>query len=163
MRRHARLRHRMDWSRADATVPPEFDMSSVAAFPPRAAGESVQPVMRRLFVRDLIVTGEIGVHPHEKGRRQRVRINLDLDVEEGAGVAEDRLADVVCYEDIVVKVRALVGQRHVNLVETLAERIAEICLGDRRVRRAQVRVEKLDVFEDVASVGVEISRQNPRN
>ena len=139
-------------------------MSSVAAFPPaRPAGEPAQSTLRRLFVHDLVVAGEIGVHPHEKGRRQRVRINLDLDVEEGAGASEDRLAEVVCYEDIVVKVRALVGQRHVNLVETLAERIAELCLQDRRVRCARVRVEKLDVFDDVASVGVEIKRQNPRN
>jgi dihydroneopterin aldolase len=115
-----------------------------------------------LFVRDLVVASEIGVHAHEKGRRQRVRINLDLDVEEGAGPREDRIAEVVDYEDIVVRLRKLVIADHVNLVETLAERIAQLCLTDRRVRRARVRVEKLDVFADLASVGVEIERQNSR-
>jgi 7,8-dihydroneopterin aldolase/epimerase/oxygenase len=43
-------------------------------------------------------------------------------------------------------------------VETLAERIAALCLSDRRVRVARVRVEKLDVFPDATSVGVEIER-----
>jgi dihydroneopterin aldolase len=43
-------------------------------------------------------------------------------------------------------------------VETLAEQIAALCLEDRRVRVARVRVEKLDVFVDATSVGVEIER-----
>ena len=48
-----------------------------------------------------------------------------------------------------------------NLVETLAERLAGICLQDPRVRSARVRVEKLDVFADAVSVGVEIERESP--
>ena len=49
--------------------------------------------------------------------------------------------------------------RERKLVETLAERIAEQCLADLRVQIARIRVEKLDVFADVGSVGVEIVRQ----
>ncbi len=45
------------------------------------------------------------------------------------------------------------------LVETLAERLAETCLADERVQVVRMRVEKLDVFDDLASVGVEIERQ----
>ena len=45
-----------------------------------------------------------------------------------------------------------------NLVETLADRIAEMCLEDQRVRTARVRIEKLDVFADAESAGVEIER-----
>jgi dihydroneopterin aldolase len=44
------------------------------------------------------------------------------------------------------------------LLETLAEEIAAICLQDGRVRSVRVRVEKLDIFPDAASVGVEIER-----
>jgi dihydroneopterin aldolase len=117
--------------------------------------------VRHVFVRDLMLDALIGVHRHEKRQRQRLRVNLDLAVREGAareGDAADRLDAVVCYEKIVIGVRALVGQGHVNLVETLAERIAALCLQDARVQSARVRVEKLDVFEDAASVGVEIER-----
>jgi len=116
------------------------------------------PGLRRVFVRDLVLPCRIGAHRHERGRRQRVRFNLDLTVREGDGPVEDRLTDVVCYEEIVRGVRRLVGAGHINLVETLAERVAEMCLADGRVASARVRVEKLDVFADAAAVGVEIVR-----
>jgi dihydroneopterin aldolase len=66
---------------------------------------------------------------------------------------------VVDYEGVANAVRALVAAGHVMLVETLAERIAEACLADPRVHLARVRVEKLDVFADAASAGVEIERR----
>ena len=115
---------------------------------------------RRMFIRDLVLDCLIGVHRYERDGRQRVRINLTLDVLETGPAERDRLADVVNYDTLVVRIRALAAAGHVNLVETFAERIAAICLDDRRVRRAAVRVEKLDVFEDTESVGVEIEREN---
>lgn len=114
--------------------------------------------VRHVFVRDLMLDARIGVHRHEKKQDQRIRVNLDLAVREGKPQSRDRLDEVVCYEKIVLAVRALVADGHVNLVETLAERVAALCLQDARVRSARVRVEKLDVFADVASVGVEIER-----
>src|SRR4051812_45138335 len=114
--------------------------------------------LRHVFVRDLVLDCNIGVHAHEKGRVQRVRINLDLGVWEGDGAHNDRLENVVCYEDIVTKVRAITADGHVNLAETLAERIAAVCLQDPLCRSARVRVEKLEVFDDAGAVGVEIER-----
>jgi dihydroneopterin aldolase len=119
--------------------------------------------VRHVFVRDLMLAALIGVHRHEKKKQQRIRVNLDMAVREGTAregspQSSDNLEDVVCYEKIVVAVRALVGHGHVNLVETLSEQIAALCLQDARVISARVRVEKLDVFADVASVGVEIER-----
>ncbi len=119
------------------------------------------PRSRRVFVRDLVLPCLIGVHRHEQDGRQRVRINLDLEVIESDGPIQDRLANVMCYEALVADVRDLVGAGHVNLVETLAERIAAVCLANADVRAARVRVEKLDVFADAASVGVEIERYRP--
>jgi len=117
----------------------------------------------RIFVRDLELQSLIGVHRHERDGRQRVRINLELDVTGDPAGLDDRLAGAVNYETIVGRVRRIVGAGHVNLVETLAEQIAQACLEDRRVRRALVRVEKLDVFADAASVGIEIERMNGRS
>jgi 7,8-dihydroneopterin aldolase/epimerase/oxygenase len=115
---------------------------------------------RRILVRDLVLDCEIGVFRHERGARQRVRINLDLAVREGEVAVADDLRNVVCYDEIVSGVRRLAKAGHLNLVETLAERIAELCLADARIRRALVRVEKLDVYPDAASVGIEIDRIN---
>jgi dihydroneopterin aldolase len=116
--------------------------------------------MRHVFVRDLLTTTRIGVHRREKKAPQPVRINIDMLVPEDGRPLNDRLANVVDYEAIVVGIRALADDGHVNLVETLAERIAAICLRDRRVKTVRVRVEKLAVFTDAAAVGVEIERRN---
>ena len=115
--------------------------------------------LRHVFVRDLMLAAQIGVHSHEKLGPQRIRVNVDLAVfEKDVDGIGDQLANVVCYEEVVSGIRALVAEGHVNLVETLAEQIAALCLEDRRVRVARVRVEKLDVFADATSVGVEIER-----
>ena len=114
--------------------------------------------VRHVFIRDLILTCLIGVHKHERKKPQRIRINLDLAVTEQSVIATDRLADVVCYEDVADRIRSIVNNGHVNLVETLAEKIASKCLEDRRIKATRVRIEKLDVFKDAASAGVEIER-----
>lgn len=138
---------------------PRSKLYSPVAPPDRMA--DAEAGLRHVFVRDLVISARIGVYEHEKTQPQRIRINLDLSVREGAADLMDRLENVVCYETVLDRVRGIVTAGHVNLVETLADRIAEACLEDARVRRAQVRVEKLDVFSDTASVGVTIERLNP--
>ena len=113
--------------------------------------------VRHVFLRDLVLPARIGVYEHEHAGPQRIRVNVDLGVHEGPG-EDDELAHVVDYERVADAVRGIVAEGHVRLVETLAERIARACLTDPRVRLARVRVEKLDVFPDAASAGVEIER-----
>ena len=76
---------------------------------------------------------------------------------------QDKLHEVVCYEDVVRKVQSICAADHVNLIETLAERIAASCLADERVHAVRVRVEKPHAFEECASVGIEIERLRPLN
>jgi dihydroneopterin aldolase len=117
-----------------------------------------QALIQHVFIRDLTLTALIGVYSHEKENPQPIRINLDLAVKENLTANKDLLAEVVSYEDIADGVRKLVANGHVNLVETLAQRIADMCFNHRRVQVVRVRVEKLAVFEDAASAGVEIER-----
>lgn len=121
---------------------------------------STTRLTRRVFINDLVLECLIGVYRHERDGAQRVRINLDLTVFETPAPIDDKLSNVLSYEDIIIKVRKLATAGHLNLVETLAERIAEMCLAEADVSVAKVRVEKLDVFADAASVGVEIERSN---
>ena len=133
----------------------EHDVSQSCLTPSPA---TASPKARRILINDLVLDCSIGVHRHERDGTQRIRINLDLTVLESPNPIEDRLSNVLCYEDLIVKVRELATAGHVNLVETLAERLADLCLGEPGVQSVKVRVEKLDVFADAASVGVEISR-----
>ncbi len=114
--------------------------------------------LAHIFVRDLAVDATVGVHEHEKAGPQPLRVSIDLTVRELPGSVQDKLQDVVCYEDVVRKVQTLCAQGHVNLIETLAERIAANCLADERVHAVRVRVEKTDAFEECGSVGIEIER-----
>jgi dihydroneopterin aldolase len=125
---------------------------------PRARIADAAAGLRHVFVRDLVVACNIGVHQHEKGGPQRVRISVDLGVLEGRAPHGDRLENVVCYEEVVTRVRGIVADGHINLAETLAERIAAVCLQNPLCRSARVRVEKLDVFADAKGAGVEIER-----
>jgi 7,8-dihydroneopterin aldolase/epimerase/oxygenase len=117
--------------------------------------------LAHVFVRDLAVDATVGVHEHEKAGPQPLHISIDLTVSELPGPTQDELEKVVCYEDIVRKVQDICGEGHVNLIETLAERIAASCLADARVHAVRVRVEKPNAFEECASVGIEIERLQP--
>jgi dihydroneopterin aldolase len=116
--------------------------------------------IRHVFIRNLEIAAQIGVHRHEKGVGQPVRINVDLAVEDVASL-EDRLELVVDYQAVTDRIRAIIAAGHINLAETLAERIATACLEDARVKTARVRVEKLHALTDAESAGVEIERQRP--
>jgi dihydroneopterin aldolase len=134
----------------------------IAALPGTAAARTM-----KVFVRDLVLSARIGVYQHEKLASQRVRINLELTCIEHPAINDD-LGNVVNYAELVTEVRAIVDAGHIHLVETLADRVAQACLADRRVQSAKVRIEKLDVFREAESVGVEIERsrdggtRNPR-
>ena len=117
--------------------------------------------IRHVFVRDLVIKTEIGIHPKEHYVTQRIIINVDLAVRDTPVEFTDRYSDVVCYENVVNGVKKLAEAGHVNLVETLAERIASHCLEDARVLSARIKIEKPDIFEECASVGVEIERFRP--
>jgi 7,8-dihydroneopterin aldolase/epimerase/oxygenase len=114
----------------------------------------------RVFVRDLVLEARIGVHPHERQGRQRVRVNMELEVAPGTALLKDDLRNTVCYDELVGAVQELAAGPHIQLAETMAERILELCLADERVRRARVVVEKLDVYGNGAAVGVEMEREN---
>lgn len=117
--------------------------------------------LAHVFVRGLEVEATVGIHDHEKLGPQPLTISIDLTVRELPGSRSDSLHQVVCYEDVVRKVQSICSQGHVNLIETLADRIADSCLEDKRVHAVRVRIDKPDAFEECASVGIEIERLQP--
>lgn len=116
--------------------------------------------LRHVFLRDMVLLARVGVHAAEQRQAQRIRLNIDLVVHEppAGEPLPDQLSRVVDYEAVAARVRAIVAAGHSRLLETLAERLARVCLEDVRVARVRIRVEKLDVFEDIDAVGIEIER-----
>lgn len=109
-----------------------------------------------VFISNLELLARIGVHGHEHGKPQPVRINVWLTCK--VSPEGDKLDNVVDYEAVADSIRAIVASGHINLAESLAERIAASCLEDKRVERARIRVEKLHALPGTESAGVEIER-----
>ena len=113
---------------------------------------------RKILIKNLIIPIKIGIYKHEKSTNQRVQLNLELIINENKENINDKIENVVCYEEIIHKVKKIASSKHLNLVETLAEKISEECLKIPECHTIKVKVEKLDVFDDIESVGIEIIR-----
>jgi dihydroneopterin aldolase len=112
-------------------------------------------VTDQLQVRGLTVRGHHGVFPEERRDGQDFVIDLVLDVDTRAAAASDDLQETVDYGSLVDEVRAAVEHDPVDLIETLAQRIADVCLTRDRVHGVQVTVHKPQApiqarFDDVA-------------
>lgn len=127
---------------------------------PQAYADAVRGT-RHVFVRGLEVQSVVGVHAHEKRAAQRLVVGVDMTVRENRGGHHDRLDKVLDYGETVRRIQAICRNGHVNLIETLAERIAESCLEDRRVLAVRVRIEKPDAVPECTAVGIEIERLQP--
>jgi|SRR5581483_400749 len=115
---------------------------------------------RCVLVEDLRLDIFIGVHEHERQARQEVAISVHMFVPDTGPSRSDDIADHVSYADIVeaLKERAQ-STRHTNLVETLAEEVAELAFRDPRVVRAIIDVRKTEIIPEAKSVGVILHRR----
>ena len=128
-----------------------FELPHVRA----AATAGVMP-LDRISVRDYVREVEIGAFLSERGVTQRIRFNVVLEVAAHVAAQDDDVDKVISYDTIVNAIAAQLSAERINLLETLAERIAERCLTDRRAVRVFVRIEKLDRIP--GALGVEIVR-----
>jgi FolB domain-containing protein len=112
-----------------------------------------------VFIRDLLVRCIVGIRPEEREKPQDVVINIDLYTDTSRAAASDDIADALDYSTLKKKVIALAEASSFNLVETLAERIADLCLGDGGVGAVSVSVEKPTALRFARTVGVRIYRE----
>lgn len=120
----------------------------------RTPVESTQEV----FIKDLVLDMSIGIYESEKKNKQRAIINVTLSVNPNVNWQDDDIQHVVSYEDVLNSIKSLAAEGHYNLVETFAEKIIGVCFEYAAVTTVKVSVEKPDVFDDVAGVGVSFSR-----
>lgn len=110
----------------------------------------------RIAVRDYVVETEIGAFQSERGVTQRVQFNVVVEVARHAAAATDDVDQVLSYDTITQAIDAQLRTERINLLETLAERIAERVLANPKAVRIFIRIEKLDRIP--GTLGVEIVR-----
>jgi dihydroneopterin aldolase len=115
----------------------------------------------RIELRGLRARGHHGVFDHERRDGQEFVVDAILDVDTRPAAASDELSDTVDYGGLASALHAAVEGEAVNLIETLAERLAQICLADPRVVAATVTVHKphAPIPHAFADVSVSIRRE----
>ncbi len=114
---------------------------------------------RRIFLREVVMNANIGIHAFEKAGAQKLVINVDLFVPLAVSTPQhDRITEVVDYDIVRTAVHQRIARGHINLQETLIDDIATELLAHPGVYAVRVASEKPDVYDDVEAVGIEILR-----
>lgn len=111
-----------------------------------------------IFLHDLRVETVIGIWGWERKIRQTVAIDLDMSADIRKAAASDSVEDTLNYKLVAKRVQQFVADSSFQLVETLAERIAEIVLGEFEVAWVRVRVNKPGAIRGARDVGILIER-----
>jgi FolB domain-containing protein len=114
--------------------------------------------MDRIFIKDLLTRGVIGITDRERENPQDILINVVLETDTRLAGETDDVQDSVNYRTIAKKILAFVDTARRHTVEALASDLAALCLEDARVNRVCIRVEKPGAVRFSRSVGVEIER-----
>ena len=127
------------------------------------AREEGEHMTDELALTGLECWGHHGVFEHERREGQRFVIDLVLGIDTAAAAASDDLSETVDYGSLALSVKAAVEKDPVDLIETLAHRIAEVCLLDSRVEWVRVTVHKPDAPIDAtfSDVALTITRRTP--
>ena len=123
------------------------------------AGTEAEMPADRIFLRGYVCELEIGAYSEEFGVTQRVRFDIVLEVTRNMAHLDDQVGRVINYDDLIEAIETLAKGPRITLLETFAERLAQLCLIDPRARRVHIRIEKLDRLPNGATLGCEITRQ----
>lgn len=115
-------------------------------------------VVDRILIKDLMLRCVLGLSEEERREKQDVLINLILWTDLRRAAASDSIQDAVDYSALKKRIITLVEGSQYHLAETLADRIASLCLEQNAVQQVQVTVEKPTALRFAHSVGVEIIR-----
>ncbi|MEM7295035.1 MAG: dihydroneopterin aldolase [Pseudomonadota bacterium] len=119
-----------------------------------------RPEFDRISVRDMVLTADIGAFQSERGSKQRLRFNVVVEVAPTDAIQGDDVDGILSYDRITEAIEGALAEERLNLLETLAERVADRILADAMAERCYIRVEKLD--RGPGDLGIEIMRSQGR-
>jgi dihydroneopterin aldolase len=115
--------------------------------------------MDAVIVRDLRVEALIGIHRRERHVKQTLSIDLDIGLPSEAVFKSDKVADTIDYEQVALRIRDLAASGHFRLVETFADRIAQLLVRDFGAPWVKVSAAKIGILPNAKFVGVTIERR----
>ena len=113
---------------------------------------------RKVLIKDLILKIYVGIHNFEMKKKQRVKFNIEISTDPNLKPNNKDLSSILNYEEIINEIEILVEKFHHKLLEDLAENIFEILFDKVIVKKAIIRLEKLDIIKNTDSVGIEVEK-----
>lgn len=110
-----------------------------------------------MFLDEIEVAAEIGIHDFERGRRQRVLVSVSVDIDPALLPNADNITATIDYDEIRALVKRLVAEHHFDLQETLCRAILLHLIEQPGFVAATVETKKPDVYPDARSVGCRLS------
>ena len=134
------------------------DEIRLAFAPPedRAVATGETGPLDRISLRDHIVSVDIGAFQAERGAAQRIKFNVVVEVRPLSGPIDDDVDRILSYDRVTEAITSALADERLNLLETLAERVADLILLEPQAIRVFVRIEKID--RGPGALGVEIVR-----
>jgi dihydroneopterin aldolase len=140
-------------------------MTNTSALPLVPPATALDPAshaaMDVIFVEGFVGNTVIGIHESELHRPQPLVIDVHAGVPRARACDTDRIADTIDYGAVTERLRRLLAEHKLTLLEALAERIAEILVDEFGAHWVRVKVVKPRKFDDVQAVGVQIERVAP--
>ena len=113
-------------------------------------------IKRTVFIKDFIIQEIIGIHDHEKTKKQKIKFNIILDVNQSSVPDEKDIKSIVDYEKITNKLENLTKRKKYNFLESLTEDSFKEIFEDKRINSVTIKIEKPDAITNAKSVGVEV-------
>ncbi|VAW44403.1 hypothetical protein MNBD_GAMMA03-911 [hydrothermal vent metagenome] len=114
--------------------------------------------MATIFIEELAVEAIIGVYQYERDAKQPVLINIEMQYDSSHAGASDNLNHALDYHKITKDIHSFVSESSFNLIETLAEAIAQRILTNQSVTKVRLSVAKPQALNNVKNVGIRITR-----
>ena len=119
-------------------------------------GNNKSSIRRTVFIKDFIIQEIIGIHEHEKIKKQKIKFNIVIDVDQNTVPDEKDIKSIVDYEKITNKLENLAKSKKYNFLESLAEDSFNEIFEDKRISAVTIKIEKPDAIKNAESVGVEV-------
>jgi len=113
-------------------------------------------IRRTVFIKDFIIQEIIGIHEHEKTKKQKIKFNIVVNVNQNTVPDEKDIKSIVDYEKITNKLENLTKNKKYNFLESLAEDSFKEIFEDKRINSVKIKIEKPDAIKNADSVGVEV-------
>ncbi len=114
---------------------------------------------KKVIIKDLLLNFVIGYYSAEKAKKQNVKFNIELNYTDQKNLNDKDIKSIVDYGRIIKDIKNMTKNKHYNFLESLADDLFDELFKDERIDKIKLKIEKLDVIREAASVGIEITKK----